>query len=537
MLFVQFSSPCLANELLRKLISYNELATAKDNAEETALASIVHNVKCLTALSEFQHGGENEDAVSISQPSLETRASNTSGSIATSALGDQRLRPRPQLVQLQEGDGCVPSSRMPIMPYLSLSDYVDNLSSQLVSGTYSHSTALAEYNATIPVLSPTLESALSSSTTAPESHQGNTTVSVPRFALSTDTPQSVVKSGSSDIISPDDIEVPEIGDKSSPSAMIVTESFGENNMSTTTFPDILSAPQTLSTTTSSLVSSSDNSNQPGGVFSTNSSSQTLTTSSATSTDHTDASVPAFIVSVFRESNPSTQDSSQEASTYCSSSEFSSSPLKKKPNLHKLSTHDASVKCDLDMLEALVSHWPCIVTTVLGFYPCHESISDPTTTPMTDSDQKSPSNSYQFSSVHMVDGFVTDLILNCDDTLVDKLCITIVEHMNTALSKSDDPTANVDLSILVSEIDFNRNRDLLNEHNIALLVGKRFLCAVVRVLALEHSRMKNNILELHQLRQANVGEFCVHRIMCMNLCAHSESCCAYLYACIHALSVT
>ena len=42
-----------------------------------------------------------------------------------------------------------------------------------------------------------------------------------------------------------------------------------------------------------------------------------------------------------------------------------------------------------------------------------------------------------------------------------------------------------------------------EAGVAVLVGRRFLASVIRVLSLEHSRVKNRFLEMQ--RQARQGE--------------------------------
>ena len=150
----------------------------------------------------------------------------------------------------------------------------------------------------------------------------------------------------------------------------------------------------------------------------------------------------------------------------------------------------------DLLGALVKNWPCVVTTVLGHYPC-EKLSDYNfkgiVTPQDLERQKY--RPARLSSVQQLDDFTTDLILNCKDSVINSLVGTIVGKMNSVLDE------NCDISVLLKHMD-TQDIDLkkLNESTRTLLVGKRFLNSVVRILALEHSRVRNAFVELHQQRQ-------------------------------------
>ena len=174
-----------------------------------------------------------------------------------------------------------------------------------------------------------------------------------------------------------------------------------------------------------------------------------------------------------------------------------------------------------MLQVLVTNWPCIVATVLGFYPpCVTKVTDNRTTctctlegPNAGDDSmecvssEGSSTTLEFSSVHSIDSFITNLVLNCDDATIDTIVTTIVERMNSAVFKSADPMSQVDLSLLSEKVDFTKSPEevcALNEHNTALLVGVRFMSSVVRLLALEHSRVKNAFVEMQQMRQSNAG---------------------------------
>ena len=160
-----------------------------------------------------------------------------------------------------------------------------------------------------------------------------------------------------------------------------------------------------------------------------------------------------------------------------------------------STSSSNDTCDL--FSALVTNWPCIVTTILGYYPFKKLTDYNFKGVVTPQEREKPK--YQparLSSVHLLDNFTLDLILNCKDSVISSLVQTIVDKMNAALEEG-----NCDLSVLTEPIN-SQEIDLkkTDEATRTLLVGKRFLDSVVRVLALEHSRVRNAFVELHQQRQ-------------------------------------
>ena len=168
------------------------------------------------------------------------------------------------------------------------------------------------------------------------------------------------------------------------------------------------------------------------------------------------------------------------------------PLSSSPQ--EESTSSSNDTCDL--LSALMTNWPCIVTTVLGYYPFKKLTDYNFKGVVTPQEREKPK--YQparLSSVHLLDNFTLDLILNCKDSVISSLVRTIVDKMNAALE------GNCGLSVLTKAIN-SQEIDLkkTDEATRTLLVGKRFLDSVVRVLALEHSRVRNAFVELHQQRQ-------------------------------------
>ena len=159
--------------------------------------------------------------------------------------------------------------------------------------------------------------------------------------------------------------------------------------------------------------------------------------------------------------------------------------------------------DCDLLKTLASNWPCVVSSILGQSPFSYTSSSMRKGPLEKSPKSSSSGAkHHYSPVHLLDSFTTNLILNCEDTVIGTLVSTIVEKMNSSIESG------ADLSIVMGdsnlpELDFSRVG--IEDARVALVVGARFLGSVVRVLALEHSRVKNAFLEMQQLRGGGGGD--------------------------------
>ena len=163
----------------------------------------------------------------------------------------------------------------------------------------------------------------------------------------------------------------------------------------------------------------------------------------------------------------------------------------------------------DFLSPLFTNWPCIVTTVLGCYPPapsadratlpqqgHQGIGQPGN-PL----QDWPSQSKGLSSVQSIDSFTSHFVLNCDETCIENFTSTIVEKINSCLAESNQCSVDI-LDLSVHDV----NMRLVDDRVIPILVGKRFLDSVIRVLGMEHSRVKNTFVEMQQLRsRAGEGE--------------------------------
>jgi len=135
------------------------------------------------------------------------------------------------------------------------------------------------------------------------------------------------------------------------------------------------------------------------------------------------------------------------------------------------------------LKMLFSDWPSIVMVVLGFNPACVESSVPA-----------------ICSVNLLDNFTTDLVLNCSSLVISYLVDAIITRLNPALHSCPDA------SFIMKDLDLSDPEVVqeylgLGEVGVVLLVGRRFLGSVVRVLALEHSRIKNRFLEMQQARAA------------------------------------
>lgn len=92
-------------------------------------------------------------------------------------------------------------------------------------------------------------------------------------------------------------------------------------------------------------------------------------------------------------------------------------------------------------------------------------------------------------------------------MIDYFINKIIEKLNSAVNVfQEDPSRKSNLSLLLHDIDYSDWATIskffdLGEEGVAVLVGRRFLGSLVRVLSLEHSRVKNRFLEMQQARQA------------------------------------
>ena len=130
-----------------------------------------------------------------------------------------------------------------------------------------------------------------------------------------------------------------------------------------------------------------------------------------------------------------------------------------------------------------------MTAVLGCYPVAQSARG----------GRRSAPAPKLSSVHMLDSFTTHLILNCSEACIKNITTTIVDKINSSLANTENCTADL-IDINVHDIDLST----VTEAALPLVVGKRFLNSVVRVLAMEHSRVKNTFVEMQQMRNGRGG---------------------------------
>lgn len=89
--------------------------------------------------------------------------------------------------------------------------------------------------------------------------------------------------------------------------------------------------------------------------------------------------------------------------------------------------------------------------------------------------------------------------------------TIITKINWALEQLQKQEGG--MALFLQEMDFSDPEAMAKfleagqrEEGVVVLVGRRFLSSVVRVLSLEHSRVKNRFLEMQQGRQGEwVGQ--------------------------------
>ena len=135
---------------------------------------------------------------------------------------------------------------------------------------------------------------------------------------------------------------------------------------------------------------------------------------------------------------------------------------------------------VDLLKPLASNWPCLVTTILGFYPTESC------------------DSCRLNSVHTLDSFTSHLLLNCDSETVMVVVDTIVSNMNSVVSSL---VGSSDTSLFTDGIEWEDAQNLkITKQNVSLIVGRRFVESAVRVLAMNHSRAGNTLSTSQSSRQ-------------------------------------
>ena len=160
------------------------------------------------------------------------------------------------------------------------------------------------------------------------------------------------------------------------------------------------------------------------------------------------------------------------------------------------------KVETNLLSPIFTNWPCIVTTVLGYYPPAQSVDRMDVTQerdqpiglLDDHFQDWPSQGRALSSVQALDAFTSHLVLNCSEDCVRKFTSTIVEKINLRLAESNQCSFDL-FNINVNEVDSRS----IDEKILPVLVGKRFLDSVIRILGMEHSRVRNTFAEMQQVR--------------------------------------
>lgn len=399
------------------------VATAQDSIGETTLASVVHNTKCLEALQEISKG----------QSSQQQEPSNSQQS--TDVPPPPTLTPANHDLRMYHN-------------YTTLTDLIHNehaYSQERTNNAGVGGAGLRLPRATLPVMPyATLAEYLDSFSTQVDLGQViRDHVSIPTSNQDSGETSQIITAESAQSNS-------EMETRHSPSTGVAQSDHTQSDESTPPLP-VTTSGSTDETKNDSVLQ------KVQAVEQSSSDSHGVTTSSP---------------KVKTQLGTSTTNSNKPVSfgAFCS-----------------CHTHNRdSPASDINMLPHLASSWPCVVTTILGFYPNPDTV-DPSTP-----------DHYYLSSVHALDSFTSDLILNCDGNTVTALVGTVTSKMNEAISLANSN----DLSLLTETIDWSKvQRSKVTESNVALIAGRRFLESVVRVLAMKHSQAQNAFMEIQQLRQA------------------------------------
>ena len=289
-----------------------------------------------------------------------------------------------------------------------------------------------------------------------------------------------------------------INAESAPSTGVITaQSDHTRSEDTSTSTGVITRSEDTSTSTGVITAQSDHTQSDDTTHPLLVSTSGTTSADEAKSDDVSRKVPAVEQSLSDSRGSIITASSPRVKAQLGTSTANSSPLNKSVSFGtsvpvcSCQTHSRdSPPSEITMLPHLASSWPCVVTTILGFYPNPDAVCN---------SDLSTSDCYSLSTVHSVDGFTSDLILNCDRDTISSLVDTVTSKMNKAISLASSS----DLSLLTETIDWSKvQRSMVTESNVALVVGRRFLESVVRVLAMKHSQAQNAFMEMQQLRQAN-----------------------------------
>lgn len=128
----------------------------------------------------------------------------------------------------------------------------------------------------------------------------------------------------------------------------------------------------------------------------------------------------------------------------------------------------------DLVHNTFMNWPAQVTTVLGFHPF---VTTQETTPT-------------MISVQNLDCFVKKLLVSNENSFATAFLFTLSRKINKLLTQGVD---------IIPIYEKEGSLEGMNETNLPMYVGVRYLGALVRTLALEHSRVKGTLVELPPAR--------------------------------------
>ena len=133
-----------------------------------------------------------------------------------------------------------------------------------------------------------------------------------------------------------------------------------------------------------------------------------------------------------------------------------------------------------LTERLFSNWPCILATVLGYFPTCLSRSKnyPQKTHAQTTTAGDGPPLLEAGHVAQLDDFVQVMLYSGHSALVNQFIKTVIEHMNASTA--------TDVSGIFSKI-LKNDRVTLSEENLGVVVGCVLLRSLVRLLVVEHSR--------------------------------------------------
>ena len=133
-----------------------------------------------------------------------------------------------------------------------------------------------------------------------------------------------------------------------------------------------------------------------------------------------------------------------------------------------------------LVERLFSNWPCILATVLGYFPTcmSRSKNSPQKTRGQNTTAGDVPHLLEAGHVAQLDDFVQVLLYSGHSALMNQFIKTVIERMNASTATN--------VSEIFAKI-LKNDRVTLSEENLGIVVGCVLLRSLVRLVVVEHSR--------------------------------------------------